>query len=328
MTPLPWLANRQAEFHQALAANRRAHAYLLSGPRGVGKRALAAVMSDACFDAERRGVNAPHRWPEHADFHRIAPAEDKTALSVDQVRELIGELAMTAYAGATKVAIIEAADTLSIAAANALLKTLEEPPGDCCIVLIADRLLNLPATILSRCSHWKIAAPSMGDALAWMAHDDRAQAERALAMAAGAPLLAADWIANGTIDTWDRLHDELAALVDDGGDATALATAWSKHEAALVLKFLLAMTEAALHVLLKTGSAMPENRAITQIAERNVDARHLFCYLDRLRRLLSQPKGSYSAPAVFETLLLAWQGGFRSLGDEAPLLPDVAAGQL
>ncbi|MEM1262078.1 MAG: hypothetical protein AAGH76_06760 [Pseudomonadota bacterium] len=326
MTGLPWLAEREQAFSDAVAADRRAHAYLVSGPRGVGKRALAATMSAICLGQHRADRSTPGAWPEHADFHRIAPAEDKTALSVEQVRELISNLAMTAYAGATKVAVVEAADTMSIAAANALLKTLEEPPGDCCIVLIADRLLNIPATILSRCSHWKIAAPPESEALTWMASSDQNQARRALAMAAGAPLQAQRWLTDGTIDTWDRLEAELAALVAEASDATTVATAWAKLEAAIVLRFLIAMTETALHTVLKTGFVTQQNRVISQIAERNVDARHLFCYLDRLRRLLSQPKGSYSEPAVFETLLLAWQGGFQLVDTEIPLLPGMAVG--
>ena len=195
-----WLTPTHDEFTAAVRADRRAHAYLLSGPAGVGKRVLAAAMARTVLGAD---APAGHPgWPNRADFHRIAPAEDKTALSVEQVRGLIGELAMTSFEGGSKVAVIEAADTMSMAAANALLKTLEEPPGDSCLILVADRLLNLPATILSRCVHIRVAVPPAPVALAWLQAPDDTVAERTLALAGGAPCLARRWLDDGTADTW------------------------------------------------------------------------------------------------------------------------------
>lgn len=327
MSSLPgWLSSHLLEFGRAIDADRRAHAYLISGPRGVGKRALAAAMARRVMD-EPAGAGDGPDWPSRADFHRIAPAEDKTALAVEQIRSLIGELAMTAYEGATKVAIVEAADTMSVAAANALLKTLEEPPGDCLIVLVADRLLNLPATILSRCVHMKLAPPAEREARQWLGEGDPDAIDSALTLANGAPFLARKCLADGTANVWARLQNELDELVRTGADATALAQSWSRLDTPLVLTFFVAVVADAINARLGTGQLSGVCPPAAQSAVSSVDVRDLFCYQDRALRLRAQPKGAYSEPAAIESLLLPWQNGFAGTGEELPLLPLVNDGE-
>ncbi|HNP36465.1 MAG TPA: AAA family ATPase, partial [Woeseiaceae bacterium] len=138
---------------------------LLAGPPGVGKRAAAAWMVE-----QKLSVGAgtpvpvfPIAATEHPDLRWLRQLEDKQSISIDQVRELVAELSLTSYLGRGKVAVVDPASAMNRNAANGLLKTLEEPPGDTLMILIADRLGNLPATILSRCQRINFHLPAAAD---------------------------------------------------------------------------------------------------------------------------------------------------------------------
>ena len=70
--------------------------------------------------------------PEHPDLRWIAPPEDKESIGIEQIRDLVDDMGLTSYEGGGKVAVIEPANAMTVNAANSLLKTLEEPPGDAC----------------------------------------------------------------------------------------------------------------------------------------------------------------------------------------------------
>lgn len=117
---------------------RGAHAYLFVGPEGVGRTTVAEEMLGANVTKVIRNSDEK-------------TGKMKSAISVDQIRELRDALSMTSFDGATKAVFIEEADWLNAAAANALLKTLEEPRGDTLIILRAPTVESVPATIASRC---------------------------------------------------------------------------------------------------------------------------------------------------------------------------------
>ena len=90
----------------------------------------------------------------------ISTPEDKKSIGIEQIRVLVAERNdLTSYEGFGKVAVIEPANEMTVNAANSLLKTLEEPPGDTLLVLVADRVGKLPATIFSRCQRIDLAVP-------------------------------------------------------------------------------------------------------------------------------------------------------------------------
>src|SRR5690606_40964033 len=86
---------------------------------------------------------------QHPDLHLLAP--DDGVLGIEKVRELQRELALKPYAAERKIAVIDGADALTVAAQNCLLKTLEEPPGNTVILLVAENAEALLATVRSRC---------------------------------------------------------------------------------------------------------------------------------------------------------------------------------
>ena len=146
---------RQKEIlHRALANGRVAHAYLFSGPEGVGKRLMAMALARAIACLEQRGCGhclacrkIDHQ--NHPDLHILEP--DGNSIKIDQVRTFQRELNLKPLEAPRKICIIEQADAMTAGAANALLKTLEEPRGDTLLILLSAQPNRLLETIRSRC---------------------------------------------------------------------------------------------------------------------------------------------------------------------------------
>jgi len=306
---ITWLESFAQAWLDRIEQGRAPHAILLTGPRGVGKRAAASWIA-----AQRLGALAadempsyPAIAPERADLHWISPPEDKEAIGIDQIRDLVAEFSLTSYQGGGKVAVIEPANAMTSNAANSLLKTLEEPSGDALLILIADRTGRLPATIFSRCQRIAISAPNEAEGLAWL---DRLQPgtdwHEALRLAGHAPLAA--------IDTLEQL-DTHATMARDFADvglgripALEVAARWSRLDTAFVLEWLARQVQQAVQIL-SAGRSTGASTAIDESVLRRMDRRNLFCYLDIINRLRGQPSGSYNVHLTLESLLIDWAEG-------------------
>jgi DNA polymerase III subunit delta' len=157
-----------ASLERALRSERPPHAWLFSGPEGVGKAAVAlefAAALNCTSDQKPCGECRDCRDTlagRHTDVEHVAPGglcdepdhrehTESRDLRICQIRRVEHLLALSPYAGRHRVAIIDAADTLHTEAANAFLKTLEEPPAGAVIILLVERDDRLPETIRSRC---------------------------------------------------------------------------------------------------------------------------------------------------------------------------------
>jgi DNA polymerase III subunit delta' len=122
----------------AMVKNRVAHAYIFTGPAGVGKRTMARKFANRLLDTE-------------SDFHPdLIEIRDDSGIKINAIRKLIYQLSLKSYLGKYKVAIIYDAQNLSIEASNALLKALEEPKSNTVIILVTNSVEHLPKTIVSR----------------------------------------------------------------------------------------------------------------------------------------------------------------------------------
>ncbi len=298
---------------------RTPHAVLLAGPRGVGKRAAAAWIARGRLGIGAQGAlpQFPFERPEHADLQWLEPPEDKQGILIEQVRELVGTLQLTSYEGRGKVAVIEPANTMTTSAANSLLKTLEEPPGDALLILVADRIGRLPATLFSRCQRIDFAPPGESKGLAWL---DRLQPgarwPEALRVAGNAPLAAIDALEN--LDTLATMSRELTAVGDGRLSPIEVAGRWSKLEAGFVLDWLARQLR---HGILALAGGRDRAPALTidDSVLKRMDRRNLFCYLDRINRLRGQPKGSYNVQLTLEALLIDWAEGLADAGSDTDL---------
>ncbi len=173
----PWLTDYFSRFQQAYAQHKIPHALLLIGVDGVGKSALSEEIS-RLFLCEQSLHNQPcgvchscrlTQNKSHPDVH-IYGADDARSIGVDVVRELNGMVTKSAQLGRGKVAIMHHAERMTESAANALLKTLEEPSGNTLIILMVDSSMKLLPTIVSRCQQWHIQ-PRQDIVLSWLANE-------------------------------------------------------------------------------------------------------------------------------------------------------------
>jgi len=201
---LPWLLADAEALGRAFDADRLGHAPLLHGPAGIGKRELAQwlVARILCIDAgEPRPCGVCRsclllKAGTHPDLFLAKVPEDKTQITVDIIRELSAGLQLTPSIGRHRVGLIDPAERMNANAANALLKTLEEPASLVWLVMVSDRPDVLPATVRSRCQKIAIRPPPRHAASAWLAahsaHSGPEQIALALDVCADAPLKALD----------------------------------------------------------------------------------------------------------------------------------------
>ncbi len=304
-----WLRRFSKSWYDRIEHGRLPHAVLLSGPVGVGKRSAAAWIA-----AERLGRGAPNAIPqypfetfEHADLRWIAPPEDKASIGIEQIRELVADIGLTSYEGRGKVAVIEPADLMTPNAANSLLKTLEEPPGDALLILVADKPGRLPATVFSRCQRIDIRPPAEAEGLAWLDRMHPGQAwDEALRLAGNAPLAALDVIER--LDTHAAMRRDFGAVAEGVVSPLEVAARWSKLEPLFVLNWLARQVQQAIRAA-SGASETGSSGAIGQSVLERMDRRNLFCYLDTINRLRGQPAGSYNVHLTLESLLIDWANG-------------------
>jgi DNA polymerase III subunit delta' len=206
MQPLAW---HRREFDHLIALGPALpHALLVRGPRGVGKlvfaRALGEVLlCEARVNGRACGSCVACTWfaaGTHPDFRQIEPGSETAApeegekksasISVDQIRELPDFINISSHRGGPKVVVIQPAEALNVNAANALLKSLEEPPAGTYFVLVTHRPHQLLPTIRSRCQQIALALPDRAAARAWLADKGLRQPDVALSHFSDAPLLA------------------------------------------------------------------------------------------------------------------------------------------
>ncbi|WP_300619512.1 DNA polymerase III subunit delta' [Dokdonella sp.] len=249
----PWLEDSWRVLAGALAAQRLHHGLLIVAPQGYGKRVLAEAFAASALCQQRSDDGSAcgrcracllFAAGSHPDLVRVGlelrdDGKPRSEIAVDQIRALSQRLSMASQFGGLQIAMVDPADRLNTAAANALLKTLEEPTPSTVIVLVADDASRLPATIRSRCQRIDVRPPSREDAMAWM-HErqvDRGRAEAALAASLGNPGLALEWAADGTLDLRRSSGEDLAALGQGRASASEIAERWAGDRPELRLWF-------------------------------------------------------------------------------------------
>jgi DNA polymerase-3 subunit delta' len=203
---LPW--QRPAAVAALAQRSTWPHALLIHGRGGIGKHALALNLAQALLCESPSADGLPcGQCPsccyavagQHPDLLRLELIEiddedgepkPVDTIAISRVRALIDFVQLTSHRQRAKVAVIAPAERMTPQAANALLKTLEEPPAGTYLILVTDQSGRLPATILSRCRRLAAPQPGPDEACAWLAAQGVPEPRLALAQAGGAPLRA------------------------------------------------------------------------------------------------------------------------------------------
>ena len=300
---LPWLRPAFAQLEAARSAGSLGHAWLISGPAGVGKLNLALVLARRLFGDDREpaaldpesaltAMAARHEaMDRHPDLHWLYPEEDKETISVDQVRDVIDAFTLTAHRGAAKVVVVEPAEALTPAAANALLKTLEEPTPQGYLLLVSSQPGRLASTVRSRCQHVALRTPDAADVAPWLGVTPAAVHEARRAVG-GAPLQLAAAIRGDGLSIFNQLENDLTELSQDRLDPQTVAQAWAKGDTELALSWF----RRRIHEALRARLAGPAGSTLVTVpgaatlhnAWRALPARTLFDEYDRAEKLLNQ----------------------------------------
>jgi DNA polymerase-3 subunit delta' len=309
---IPWLKLFTEGWRANVRHERTPHALMLLGAEGTGKRCAAAWLVRcrlglSSLDSEPQ---YPLTIPQHADLRWLSPPEDKHTVGIEQIRELVANLSLTSYSGAGKTAVIDPANAMTANATNSLLKTLEEPPGDSLLILIADRVGRLPATIFSRCQRVNIALPAEAVSLPWLQRLPLSAGSggwpAALRASGNAPLLAIRSLER--MEEAEAMARDFAALPERNASPLEVAARWAKHEPDFVLSWLCRQVQFCILRVFGGLAAMPGGGVSDSVLQR-LDRRNLFCYLDNINRLRGQPVGSFNVQLNLESLLIDWAGG-------------------
>ena len=234
----PW---QQQQWQRVAAACRQhtmPHALLLTGIAGLGKQHFAQLLAQLILCKSPQ-----HELPcnacsscllfnshNHPDYYFLQPEAESRHLKIDVVRNLITDLQQTAQQGAYKVAILSA-DELNTAAANCLLKTLEEPSRDTIIILLSAEPERLLTTVRSRCQAINFAPTWSTVTQQWLQTQGVEDIIQWLDLAEGAPLRALQYAQDETLKT--QYNDFFAALTVfwQQGDVLSTAGKWLKLDA-------------------------------------------------------------------------------------------------
>jgi DNA polymerase-3 subunit delta' len=240
---LPWLRRYGQQMAAALAQGTLAHAWLLQGTQGIGKHLLAEHLAQLmlCAAPSQDQPCGQCRSCQliaagtHPDKVVLEPEEAGKPIKIDAVRELVSQLQLTPQVAKRKMVLIDPAEAMNVNAANALLKTLEEPPGAAVLLLISHAPGRLLATIRSRCQKLQIASPAQDSLMTWLQQQTGKGADevRAALLQNTAPLAAYAAITEEVGDTpsADALVNDLQRLHQGAVPVIEVAARWAGQEA-------------------------------------------------------------------------------------------------
>ena len=318
----PWLVKAHQHVVGRHSQGNLPQALLLSGPADIGKRWFAEnlVRTLACLDPKAAhnaaGVTsacgkctscAQLDAGSSAEFRYLQPAGKSHTVRIDPIRSLVEWLQLAASAGRYRIALVAGADTMNRAAANALLKTLEEPADGAVCLLVADKPAQLPPTLISRCQRLALTVEDQHSAIEWLGSELPRGMDASVALhgAHGAPLRAVresnpDWLKQQVaIDAawWHLLmHKRSVGSIVESLKEVPLAVCLSRF---------LTLSAAAIRHRQGAGQYSPlEMLSDEQMrAVERVDSVQWFTIHDQLQRLYRIDSASFKTQTVLEGFL-------------------------
>ncbi len=259
----PWQNNEWQRVLQMQRQQRLPHALLLRGSEGIGLRqfALSLAMQILCLSNDNKeacgNCNSCRLFQagNHPDLSLVEPDGPGKQIKIAQIRELIHYVSLKSFLSHFKIVLLEPADAMNRAAANTLLKTLEEPPGQSILLLLTYHPLRLPVTIRSRCQRIDFRPSYDPAVLNWLEEKlpekSDISADLLLRLSQGLPLRALSLLEDGYFTLRRQLLEDLTqARRKKGVDVVQIAAAWQGHGCENVLVCLLQLMRDMIRVKL------------------------------------------------------------------------------
>ncbi|NOQ17045.1 MAG: DNA polymerase III subunit delta' [Methyloprofundus sp.] len=314
----PWHKKDWQQLSAYITQDRIPQALLLAGSEGLAKHALALRYTQSLLCTEKTSTEACLQCEScklflaetHPDFMTLQPEEEGKAIRIDDVRALINKLSLKPQYLGYRVVLIQPADKMNMNSANAFLKCLEEPPERTVFLLLTEAMQALPATILSRCQKMSLSVPDTEDILQWLEEQGiNEQAELALNLAQGSPLLALDYAKNNVVQLRSSCFDEWNKVALANACPISLAEKWHKQPLGPLLQWLTLWTEDIVKCTFHVESALLFNKDLAkplqQLAKR-VNRQQLFKFYDLLLKDSYRINGQLNKQLLFEELLITW----------------------
>lgn len=329
--PYPWQLDEWQHLVQQIASRKLPHALMIAGPRGIGKRHLADALAQlllcqapiegtACGRCRGCELN---KSQTHPDLLWLEPEEQGKAIKVDQVRELTEYLGKTAQQGGYKVVVIEPAEAMNGNAANALLKSLEEPAPNTLLILVTHAAASVLPTIRSRCQVRKMPMPRREQVIHWLSPlvvGSNTAPEALLVAARGAPLVALALLQGDALEQREQRLQQFVRLTLGQTSAIEVAASWQTGDVPAIVDWLLAL----LHSLARwrVGATDPQIAMAPVEWQDRLQSLHvplLHRYIEKVllskRQLLSG--ANPNKQLLLEELLLDWGALLRASTNRA-----------
>lgn len=262
----PWQISQWQQLMNCKQQNRLPHAILLTGLPGVGKKHFAYSLAEVVLcensdrtDAPCQTCHACHliKAQNHPDLLIITPEQAGQAIKIDAIREVIQLVNETPQQGKYRVILIHPANAMNMHAANALLKTLEEPAPNTLFILTTDYSARIPATITSRCQKIFFQKPAPEIALSWLKTELKSSDVDyllLLKLADGAPLKAKEIYDNGMMKIRQELYQGLHQLSQKQADPLQFAGQWQETDIHVFFQLLMSWLKDLMRFKLTPGS--------------------------------------------------------------------------
>lgn len=323
---LSWQNRQWTHVMNMVQRARLPHALLFRGPPWVGIHSFAERLVTALLCTSDDVSSIPcggcrgcrlSAAGTHPDLTTVVPREGKKNIGIDPIRALIAAIGLTPTYAGHKVAMLSPAEQLTREAANSLLKTLEEPPGNSVFLLISNASALLPATVRSRCHIIDFPIPPRQPAHDWLTARLPGDADTALLLdiAGGAPLAAFDLHDEATMRTRTQMFEDLSALVQGQADAMAAAKRWRASGSSVVTRWIVSFTQDLIRLKFADQPPTLINRDVCgpmRDLKPMLDLRQLYALLDLCRQVQEEARGK---TGLNEQLLLEEIAvGYASLG--------------
>lgn len=322
----PWQKESWQHLITPFQQQRMAHALLLTGEQGLGKEHIAQLLAKTvlCHQPDEFACGECKscllfQAETHSDYLWIEP--DGRQIKIDQIRNMIDKLSQTAQLGKMKVACIAPAEAMNTAAANALLKCLEEPTSQTLIILISHSPKRLLPTILSRCQRVALQKPSFVQADIWLSTWLSVQSERQqlLHLANGNPLQAKAYFEQDMLPLLQQIQAQLRRLLIGNADIVSDAEALLKMAGKTNQEKLEFLQRVLLIQQWIVWQLIRQNFSLTHLLANQEDwqqlqqqprfAQSLYRMLELIQRLLKEVTGNSNPnpQLLLEYLLSQWQ---------------------